>query len=194
MEYFVLNIYLSSFGLRLYLQAWISAMLQSKIQWKATETWSHWSDQTELELKTIEIYLQSGMRFHILLSSFVLFLKKLNSLKIVQIDKITFSFLLFSKVREFLNESHRTNWMQIMRFLTNPHKPMILALSRPDPKKNVTTLLKAFGECQALRELANLVIIFSLPFFYHRLCAGLEPYIRTNFCWLFTFAEGSDSW
>lgn len=36
---------------------------------------------------------------------------------------------------------------------------MILALSRPDPKKNVTTLLKAFGECQHLRELANLVIL-----------------------------------
>ena len=47
--------------------------------------------------------------------------------------------------------------MQVMRFFTNPHKPMILALSRPDPKKNVTTLLKAFGECQQLRELANLV-------------------------------------
>lgn len=48
--------------------------------------------------------------------------------------------------------------MQIMRFFTNPHKPMILALSRPDPKKNVTTLLKAFGECQALQELANMVM------------------------------------
>ena len=47
--------------------------------------------------------------------------------------------------------------MQVMRFFTNPHKPTILALSRPDPKKNVTTLLKAFGECRALRELANLV-------------------------------------
>lgn len=46
---------------------------------------------------------------------------------------------------------------QVMRFLTNPHKPMILALSRPDPKKNITTLLKAFGECRPLRELANLV-------------------------------------
>ncbi|KAK7856065.1 putative sucrose-phosphate synthase 4 [Quercus suber] len=47
----------------------------------------------------------------------------------------------------------------VMRFFTNPHKPMILALSRPDPKKNVTTLLKAFGECQQLRELANLTLI-----------------------------------
>ncbi|KAJ6433740.1 hypothetical protein OIU84_017443 [Salix udensis] len=50
-------------------------------------------------------------------------------------------------------------WSEIMRFFTNPHKPIILALSRPDPKKNVTTLLKAFGECQPLRELANLTLI-----------------------------------
>lgn len=34
---------------------------------------------------------------------------------------------------------------------------MILALARPDPKKNLTTLVKAFGECRPLRELANLV-------------------------------------
>ncbi|XVF63478.1 hypothetical protein PTKIN_Ptkin09bG0089800 [Pterospermum kingtungense] len=50
-------------------------------------------------------------------------------------------------------------WSEIMRFFTNPHKPTILALSRPDPKKNVTTLIKAFGECQPLRELANLTLI-----------------------------------
>ncbi|OAY63164.1 putative sucrose-phosphate synthase 2, partial [Ananas comosus] len=47
----------------------------------------------------------------------------------------------------------------VMRFFTNPHKPMILALSRPDPKKNITTLVKAFGECRPLRELANLTLI-----------------------------------
>ncbi|XP_008794597.2 probable sucrose-phosphate synthase 2 [Phoenix dactylifera] len=50
-------------------------------------------------------------------------------------------------------------WSEVMRFLTNPHKPMILALSRPDPKKNITTLVKAFGECRPLRELANLTLI-----------------------------------
>lgn len=50
-------------------------------------------------------------------------------------------------------------WTEVMRFLTNPHKPMILALSRPDAKKNITTLLKAFGECRPLRELANLTLI-----------------------------------
>lgn len=52
-----------------------------------------------------------------------------------------------------LNSSH---W-QIMRFFSNPRKPMILALARPDPKKNLVTLVKAFGECRPLRELANLV-------------------------------------
>ncbi|KAL6660549.1 hypothetical protein ACP70R_001584 [Stipagrostis hirtigluma subsp. patula] len=50
-------------------------------------------------------------------------------------------------------------WSQVLRFFTNPHKPMILALSRPDPKKNVTTLLKAYGESRHLRELANLTLI-----------------------------------
>ncbi|XP_024960670.1 probable sucrose-phosphate synthase 1 [Cynara cardunculus var. scolymus] len=50
-------------------------------------------------------------------------------------------------------------WTEIMRFFTNPRKPMILALARPDPKKNLTTLVKAFGECRPLRELANLTLI-----------------------------------
>jgi hypothetical protein len=36
---------------------------------------------------------------------------------------------------------------------------MILALARPDPKKNITTLVKAFGEHRELRNLANLVCI-----------------------------------
>ncbi|BBN02652.1 sucrose-phosphate synthase [Marchantia polymorpha subsp. ruderalis] len=48
---------------------------------------------------------------------------------------------------------------EIMRFFSNPHKPMILALARPDPKKNLTTLLTAFGESKKLRELANLTLV-----------------------------------
>ncbi|KAH9760588.1 Sucrose-phosphate synthase 1 [Citrus sinensis] len=50
-------------------------------------------------------------------------------------------------------------WSEIMHFFSNPRKPMILALARPDPKKNITTLVKAFGECRPLRELANLTLI-----------------------------------
>ncbi len=32
-------------------------------------------------------------------------------------------------------------WQEIFRFLRNPHKPVILAMSRPDAKKNITTLV-----------------------------------------------------
>jgi hypothetical protein len=48
---------------------------------------------------------------------------------------------------------------RINRFLRNPAKPVILAMSRPDAKKNITALVKAFGENKTLRELANLVLI-----------------------------------
>ena len=47
----------------------------------------------------------------------------------------------------------------IDRFLDQPGKPMILALSRPDERKNIATLIRAYGENDALRETANLVII-----------------------------------
>ncbi len=50
-------------------------------------------------------------------------------------------------------------WREIFRFLRNPRKPVILAMSRPDAKKNITTLVKAYGSNAALREIANLVLI-----------------------------------
>lgn len=50
-------------------------------------------------------------------------------------------------------------WDEILHFFTNPAKPMILALARPDPKKNIQTLVKAFGESKPLRKLANLTLI-----------------------------------
>lgn len=48
---------------------------------------------------------------------------------------------------------------ELARFLTNPEKPMVLALSRPDERKNITTLIEAFGQHPKLRERANLVIV-----------------------------------
>jgi len=48
---------------------------------------------------------------------------------------------------------------QLDRFLTDPDKPMILALSRPDERKNIATLVKAFGSSPELQRLANLVIV-----------------------------------
>ncbi len=48
---------------------------------------------------------------------------------------------------------------QVDRFLSNPGKPLILALSRPDERKNILTLIEAFGESQALRQAANLLVV-----------------------------------
>ena len=48
---------------------------------------------------------------------------------------------------------------QVDRFLANPEKPLVLALSRPDERKNILTLIEAFGESQALRQAANLLIV-----------------------------------
>ena len=45
------------------------------------------------------------------------------------------------------------------RFLRDPGKPLILALSRPDERKNILTLIEAYGESAALQEAANLLII-----------------------------------
>ncbi len=48
---------------------------------------------------------------------------------------------------------------EIVRFLREPEKPIILALSRPDTRKNIATLITAYGEDQALQEMANLVVV-----------------------------------
>jgi sucrose-phosphate synthase len=48
---------------------------------------------------------------------------------------------------------------KIDRFLERPKKPMILAVQRPDERKNLETLIRAFGESDALRKLANLVLL-----------------------------------
>lgn len=48
---------------------------------------------------------------------------------------------------------------EINRFLREPEKPMILALSRADERKNIATLIEAYGESLELQNLANLVII-----------------------------------
>jgi sucrose-phosphate synthase len=61
----------------------------------------------------------------------------------------------------------RRNWVSLLasigksirRFLDDPDKPVILSLSRADPRKNLATLLQAYGESSRLQELANLVII-----------------------------------
>ena len=48
---------------------------------------------------------------------------------------------------------------EIKRFLRDPEKPMVLALARPDERKNLTGLIEAYAMNQELRRLANLVIV-----------------------------------
>lgn len=50
-------------------------------------------------------------------------------------------------------------YRELCRFFENPDKPVILALSRPDPRKNIITLIEAYGESKTLQEMANLIII-----------------------------------
>ncbi len=57
------------------------------------------------------------------------------------------------------SESQTPIHREITRFLAAPDKPMILALSRPDSRKNIPTLVSAYGESEPLQDLANLVLI-----------------------------------
>ena len=56
-------------------------------------------------------------------------------------------------------ESDSAICRDINRFLREPDKPIILALSRPDQRKNINTLVEAYGDSEELKQIANLVII-----------------------------------
>lgn len=57
------------------------------------------------------------------------------------------------------NEPVPTIKAVLERFLDDPDKPMILAMSRPDERKNISTLIRAYAENSQLRAMANLVLI-----------------------------------
>ena len=47
---------------------------------------------------------------------------------------------------------------ELDRFFRHPHRPLILALARPDPRKNLRRLIEAYGTSPLLRQHANLAI------------------------------------
>jgi sucrose-phosphate synthase len=57
------------------------------------------------------------------------------------------------------NEKYSDIANELKRFLKQPNNPIILALSRPDPRKNITALIEAYGESPELQQAANLVIV-----------------------------------
>jgi len=48
---------------------------------------------------------------------------------------------------------------EVNRFFADPKKPMILALSRPDERKNILTLIEAYGESPRLQQKANMLLV-----------------------------------
>ncbi len=68
--------------------------------------------------------------------------------------------------KEFKDKGHQQEELQrkywvsesIEKFLSNPHKPVIMALSRPDRRKNLNYLIEVYGKDKELQSLANLVI------------------------------------
>ena len=59
----------------------------------------------------------------------------------------------------------QSNWKrppfadEVDRFLREPQKPMILAMARPDERKNLSKLVEVYGQSPQLQEAANLVMI-----------------------------------
>lgn len=51
---------------------------------------------------------------------------------------------------------------ELNRFFMNPDRPLILSLCRPDKRKNISGLIKAYGEDLELRSMANLAVFAGL--------------------------------
>ena len=56
-------------------------------------------------------------------------------------------------------ERESAMYQELRRFLREPDKPIILALSRPDERKNIGTLIDAYGGSRELQRAANLVVV-----------------------------------
>jgi sucrose-phosphate synthase len=62
------------------------------------------------------------------------------------------------KLDETTKQTRVTLLNELHRFWPDPHKPFILALCRPDERKNISGLLEAYGKDQDLRTMANLAV------------------------------------
>lgn len=72
---------------------------------------------------------------------------------------------------------------QLLKFLREPNKPLILALSRPDERKNILTLVAVYGESEILREKANLLIVAGSREDIRDMDSGPQT-VLTNIMWL----------
>lgn len=76
----------------------------------------------------------------------------------------------------------------LSRFLREPDKPAVLAIARPVTRKNLASLVRAYGESPALRARANLVILAGS----RQSLDALEPEIAENLRALLTLIDHYD--
>lgn len=70
---------------------------------------------------------------------------------------------------------------QLKKFLREPEKPMVLAISRADERKNIASLIQAYAEHPDLKEKANLVIVAGNRDDLKHLDTGAKGVIRNIF-------------
>ncbi len=73
---------------------------------------------------------------------------------------------------------------QVERFLKVPEKPLILALSRPDERKNILALVEAYGESKTLQEAANLLIVAGTREDIRDLDGGAQSVMTNILLWI----------
>ena len=70
------------------------------------------------------------------------------------------------QIGKIKDESYRQAKVAILnelhRFFMNPDKPLILALNRPEKRKNIAALIQAFGENKELQAMANLAVFLGI--------------------------------
>jgi sucrose-phosphate synthase len=76
---------------------------------------------------------------------------------------------------------------QVDRFYSHPGKPIILALSRADERKNILTLLEVFGESPELQEAANLLIVVGNRSDIRELDDGAQTVLTNILIWVDTY-------
>lgn len=67
---------------------------------------------------------------------------------------------------------------ELEAFFREPEKPMILAVARPDERKNFETLVNVYGQSRELRELANLVLVMGRRDDLRELASGQRRVIQ----------------
>lgn len=63
-----------------------------------------------------------------------------------------------NEIEEHYKQARHRMQHRLSRFLIEPERPLLLALCRPDRRKNIQTLIKAYGESPQLQAIANLAV------------------------------------